>query len=443
MRWRQPAHRPLVDAIVDSFSQPPEQFRAALARFTPAQWRKTWFWLDASGLSLYLLQYAEETGLIDALNPATVAQLRCKLETNSERTADLLREFILLNSEFAKAGIVFTNLKGFTLAPHSCKRPELRLQLDLDFLVRSADLAVCRTILERHGYVLSAATSHTWEFKAEHHAGVDVSSPYSKTPYRSVELHVQLSGMDCNTAETNELLNRRVHISCGGQSIPALSPADQLISQALHILGHLRSATTRPAWLLEFGNNVRAHTNDPCFWFDVQQLSRRDPLIPVAVAVSMLLTRDLFGLAIPLSICNWAERSALPGIRAWLQHYGRRAVLADFPGTKLYLLLDRELVLTNALPPTARSPTLLPARRIPTLFRPQPDETTRIRLRRWWLQSRFVLFRLRFHISQGLVYAWELHRWIGQSALSSQECDTPQTLTKRKQVHDNSHAAAP
>ena len=421
MRWRQPAYRPLAEAIVDCFSQKTEESQTKLACFTPAQWRMTWFWLDASGLALYLLSHAEHAGFVSALDPATVVQLRCKLEDNCERSAGLFREFIDLNQAFDRAGIVFVNLKGFTLTPYSCADPRLRLQLDLDFLVRSSDLAACKYLVEQRGYELSAATSSTLEFKAEHHAEADFCSPYSKTPHRSVELHLHLSGLDCDRAITDQLLNRRVYMACGTDAVvPVLSPADQLISQALHILGHLRGATTRPSWLLEFGNHVHARTGDPCFWFDVQHLSRRNPLMPVAVGTSMLLARDLFGLTIPAAIQPWAEHSVPEGIRVWLQHYGRRAVLADFPGTKLYLLLERELSLGHVIHATARSPSVLPTPRIPKLFRSQREETTRTRFRGWWMQSLYILFRLRFHISQGLVYMLESHRWRKLSASTLQ-----------------------
>ena len=442
MSWRQPGYRPLANAITASFHQTTQPPQLEFAHFTAAQWRRTWFWIDASGLALYFLRNSENANIISSLDPETVRQLRSKYQMNRERSAALFAEFCALNDAFTRANIIFANLKGFTLSPHSCPDPTLRLQLDLDFLLRTADLVICKQILENRGYKLSARTPATWEFKAAHIPSKALSNPYQKSSYRSVELHVQLKGLDLSPTAADELLERRVNTLCCDQLVPALAPADQFISQALHILGHLRSAGTRPAWLLEFKQHVNTRAADPHFWLEVQRIAQTDPLIPVAIGTSMILSHDLFGLTIPASMVNWTERSVPGNVRTWLKHYGREAVLADFPGTKLYLLLERELALANVLPQTAPSLHVLPALCVPRIFRKHPDETSSIRLLRWRLNSRYILFRLRFHITQGLLYILELLRW--KLFLRPASSFSPlQRLTKRKQVRDNSTAVVP
>lgn len=411
MRWRQPAHAPLATAIVASFRESPDRAERLLRAFSPAEWQKTWFWLDASGLTLYFLEHAETAGFLDAVDAATVQRLRQKLIDNTERTQDLFREFSALNRAFLRERVLFANLKGFTLCPDSCPRPELRLQLDFDFLVSGRYLVTCQSVLEKLGYELAAVTPTSWEFKANHHVSTRITDPYKRSAFRSVELHFNLDNMNRKLIAHDERLDRLTVWHYDGCSVPALCPADQLISQALHILGHLRSASTRPAWLLEFQRHVLAYRYDMEMWREVRQRAHGNTLVPIAMGVCVLLATELFGEFAPPPLRDWAEPAVPDGVRRWLDRYGQRAVLADFPGTKLYLLLERELSNVIGQPATRERRGILPRPRIPRLYRDRPGDSFATRARRMWMQLRFVLFRTRFHIVEGLRYAIEAMRW--------------------------------
>jgi hypothetical protein len=326
--------------------------------------------------------------------------------------------------------VFFANLKGFTLVPDSCPSPELRLQLDFDFLIAAKDLLKCQWILEERGYRISAKTSSTWEFKAGDHASAKLSNPYQKTPFRSVELHFTPNAENTHPDISDERLNQLSLWHYEGHSFPALTAPDQFVGQATHILAHLRSATTRPQWLLEFGRHAAARSKDLRFWRDVQQLARSNPLVSIALGISARITRDTFGLAMHLPVLDCAEQSLPENVRLWVERYGPRVVMADFPGTKLYLLLERELALCSVYQRSTASSSALPSLRIPRLFYPQPAQTIRARLRRWSAQSRYFLFRLRFHVVEGLRYHFEARRWktrraprLHQFAASPQHAD--------------------
>ena len=99
----------------------------------------------------------------------------------------MFAEWASLNQSFQAAGLLYANLKGFTLSPESCPRPELRCQLDLDFLVDGAQLSLYRDLLHETGYDLVAATPDVWEFKAGSSEMVSVKDHYKARPQRCVD----------------------------------------------------------------------------------------------------------------------------------------------------------------------------------------------------------------------------------------------------------------
>jgi hypothetical protein len=88
-----------------------------------------------------------------------------------------------------------------------------------------------------------------------------------------------------------------------------------------------------------------------------------------------------------------------------------RAVFGSNPGSKLYLLLQRELEAAGVPAKRPIRQILLPVRLPPPVIRAFPNETLEVRLGRYRMQLYFILLRLRFHVVEGLRYAWESHRW--------------------------------
>ena len=339
MRWTGNSNPALVEAIVASFRNSPEQSRRAFAEFKKQDWDRTEIWLDTSGLALYFLDHLQSTGTTDAIDAGALRRLEQRLADNADRNADMFREFVAINRAFQSAGIRYANLKGVTLTPDSCPNLSFRRQADLDFLIDPADLNPGRALLETRGYEATGSTACTVEFKCGSSTRVSLEGQYKVPPVRSVELHLALDSKDANATgdARDERLDRLSTWTCGEGSFPALSPADQLIGQALHLLGHLRSEQTRLSWLLEYKHHVLARHGDDEFWKEVRTLAIQQPNATTALGLCTLLATDFFGAFSSPELDLWTVDALPPGVKLWADQYGRRAVLADVPGTKLYL----------------------------------------------------------------------------------------------------------
>jgi hypothetical protein len=428
MKWSEPADVRVVEAVVAAFRDSAERSRERLSAISQRDWVRSYFWLDASGLTLYFLNQLETLAIKDSIPVATLERFQQNSADNRVRSSAMFAEFASINQEFHAAGVDYANLKGFTLSPESCPHPALRRQLDFDFLVDGSHLDICRKILVEDGYVLTAATKKTWEFKAGITEPGSMKDFYKFTPQRSVELHFASSSTAAHPPSRDERLDRLVQRSWGGLTFPALSSSEQFVGQALHLFGHLCGASTRPAWILEYNNHVSFYFNDPDFWEDVKERSQAHRRAPIAIGLASLLASRLFDGKTPSRLDDWTLDCLPTSIRLWAEHYGTRTVLADSPGTKLYLLLLQELGRDDKTRPSRaqKRRILLPLHRAPRIIYAGPEDNLSKWFRREIYQMRFVLFRLRFHVIEGIRYLIEAARWKRQlSALDDPPEDRP------------------
>jgi hypothetical protein len=413
MKLREPADGRVVEAVVGAFRDSAEQSEERLSTISQRAWSRSYYWLDASGLTLYFLNRLETLAIEDAIPVATLRRLQQNLADNRRRSHEMFAEFSTLNRAFQAAGVDYTNLKGFTLSPESCPMPALRRQLDFDFLVDGNQLKLCKEILIEAGYMLTAATRTTWEFKAAASELGGMEDFYKPKLKRSVELHFASSSASTLSPSRDERLDRLTLRSWDGFTFPALSPSEQFVGQALHLFGHLCSACTRPAWILEYKNHVSFYYNDRNFWQSVAERSRANRHAPIAIGVASLLSSFLFGGETPGQLDKWTLDCLPAPVRLWAKHYGPRAVLADFPGTKLYLMLLRELERDDETRPShaQKRRRLLPLHRPPRIVYASPHDDLWQCFRKEVYQARFVLFRLRFHFVEGIRYLIETARW--------------------------------
>ncbi|HXP08345.1 MAG TPA: nucleotidyltransferase family protein, partial [Acidobacteriaceae bacterium] len=216
MKWRQRASRNVVEAVVSVFRDPAETSLRRLWEIRPHEWKQSYHWLDASGMALYFLDRIESLHFETVLPATTLARLRGNLADNRERSSAMFAEFTSLNQSFQEAGLLYANLKGFALSPESCPRPELRCQLDFDFLMDGAQLSLCRELLSKTGYELMAATPDAWEFKAGSSEMVSVKDHYKARPQRCVELHFASSVAPPHLPFRDRRLERLVSHSWAG-----------------------------------------------------------------------------------------------------------------------------------------------------------------------------------------------------------------------------------
>jgi Uncharacterised nucleotidyltransferase len=394
------------EAVLLMFCDPlPEQY-ARLWHLSDHEWQQLLQWLDNSGLALYFLDRILELQLNDLLPRAVMARLQQNLIDNTERIRGMVDESIEIQREFQSANLSYAILKGFSFWPHSVPKLQLRSQLDLDFLVAENSFSQARQILERRGYRLHLVGGRSWEFKTDHIPEASLKNLYKNLPHRCVELHVE-----ANTDREASLLARTVKRRFHGICMPALAPADLLLGQGLHLFKHVCSDFSRAAHLLEFRRHVLAHRDDDAFWSELRGAAEKNPRASLALGVVTQLITHVMGEFAPASLTRWTVDRLPEGARLWIELYGCRSVFASFPGSKLYLLLQRELAPVGVPAKRSLRRSLLPLRLPPPISPASANDTFPERLRRNRLQLRFICFRLRFHLVEGARYMCELLRW--------------------------------
>jgi Uncharacterised nucleotidyltransferase len=335
-----------------------------------------------------------------------LTHLQQNLSNNTDRTRGMLVESTAIQQGFQEACLSYATLKGFSLCPFSVPRLELRHQFDLDFLVAEKDVVEARRILERRGYRLYAISGRSWEFKCNEMPGVSLKDMYKDLPGRSVELHVE-----SHASNRSLLLERVEKRQLYGMSMPVLSAVDLFLGQGLHAYKHICSEFSRTAHLLEFRRHVLARRDDEIFWHELRSAAEEDPRAFLGLGVVTQLISHVMGNFAPEGFTNWTVARLPRAARRWVEMYGRRTVLGSFPGNKLYLLLQRELEFAGVPLKRSLRQALLPSRLPPVVTQASSDEALPIRVRRYRMQIHLVFSRLRFHIIEGLRYAWESYRW--------------------------------
>ncbi len=393
-------------AVLLSFCDPfPEQCME-LRTLSRRQWRHLLRWLDFSGLALYFFDRLVELRLTHLLPAPVLTRLLENLQDNTERTHGMATESIAIQQEFKDARLRYAILKGLSLYPSSVPRPELRSQMDLDFLVAEEDLPQARNILARRGYRLYGASGRSWEFKRNEKPGITLKDLYKNTGSWMVELHKE-AGTFCRASALDRVEWREFY----GFSMPVLSPIDLFLQQGLHAYKHICSQFCRAAFLVEFRRHALFRHDDDAFWDETLSAVKANPRALQALgAVTLLITR-VMGEFAPEALTKRTLQSLSPAVRLWVELYGHRAALGNFPGSKLYLLLRSELPAAGAPMNRPLWQFLIPFRLPPAVIQAFPNETPYLRLGRYRMQVNLIWHRLRFHIVEGLRFALELRSW--------------------------------
>jgi hypothetical protein len=394
------------EAALLTFCDPPPEACAALEHLSAMEWQRLLHWLDTSGLALYFFDRLTEVSYSHILPSDVSARLQQNLADNTARTEGLIAEMFCIHREFQRASLRYAMLKGFSLWPCSVPKPELRSQLDLDFLVPEECASEARRILESRGYHLRAISGRSWEFKKNETPGTSIKDLYKDVPYRSVELHIE-----SRIERDSSLLARAEMRSLRDIDMPVLSSVDLFLGQGMHAFKHVCSEFSRTAHLLEFRRHVIARHDDASFWTEVRARVEGSPTAAISFGVVALLITNAMGNFAPWSFANWTIDRLPACARLWVQLYGERIVFASFPGSKLYLLLHKELAASGLPARRSMRQALLPLSLPPLIVHANANEKLLMRLRRYRIQLRFILFRLRFHTVEGLRYLRESLRW--------------------------------
>jgi hypothetical protein len=391
-------------AVLLTFCSPVPEQCGRLRHLSAKEWQRLLYWLDTSGLALYFLDRITELGQSEIFPVELLSRLQKNLEDNKARTEAMIAESTEIHRSFQGAGLSYATLKGFSLWPHAVQKLTLRSQLDLDFLIAEESAARARQILEVRGYRLRAISGRTWEFKTDHDSVHTLKDLYKATQ-RSVELHIEASGPSGSLLECTEKL--RFHGSC----MPVLAPVDSFLGQVLHVYKHLSSDFLRTAHVIEFRRHVLSRFNDDDFWKALRARAEGDPKATMALGFVTLLVTHVMGDFAPQALACWTVESLPPPARLWIELYGAETLLASFPGSKLYLLLQKEMQARGLPAKRSLRQALLPNRWPPAIALGTPDEHLPARIRRYRRQIQFILFRLRFHSFEGIRYLCEAVRW--------------------------------
>lgn len=393
-------------AVLLEFCDSLPHVRERLEKLTLNQWLRLLRWLDYSGLALYFLDRLSELDREDLLPPSIHARLHQRLRDNTIRTQGMTAESIAIQLQFQESNVRYAILKGLSLWPGSVSKPELRSQFDLDFLVSEESAPAARAILESRGYRLYGISGNSWEFKRNERPGLSLKDMYKDLQSWRVELHIER----VQSGRYSQLERLEYRDLCG-IAMPVLSPIDLFVGHGLHTCKHICSEFMRTAQLLEFRRHVVYRRDDSKFWDQLCRSAGENRRIYLGLGIATLLITQVMGEFAPEALTSWTVRRLPTSVHLWCQLYGRRVALGSFPGSKLYLLLQKELEDEGfpAKRPARRA--LLPSRLPPAIIRAAPDESLHMRLRRYRMQFSFIVHRLVFHTVDGFRYLWELRQW--------------------------------
>jgi hypothetical protein len=394
----------LRQAVLQLFCDPP-RISPRFNSLTGQEWKRLLRWTDISGMTLYFMDRAEEVGLVSAFPPWVYEQMQSRLQNNRERTAALMRDSIDIQAAFRSKSVRYAVAKGISFFPDSVPNVQLRSQMDLDFLVAKESALDARQILEDRGYKLRDISPRTWNFKTDHvPRWGPPADAYKVRHYRCVELHLEDDGPDTRLA-------RRLDRDFDGVTMSVLASSDIFIGQARHSYKNLCSQFSRVSQHLELYRHVLKRRDDIAFWSHVRMLCANDHSVSLRIGASLRLLTELMGDFAPNALAAWTMDRLPPMAQLWFQVYGRSKALCNPPGTKLHLLLQRELEPAGVASARPARTVLFPIYKPHVIVHPMPNEKFAGRMRRYFFQARYISHQLRFHLVEIMRLGWHSMRW--------------------------------
>ncbi|HEY3930531.1 MAG TPA: nucleotidyltransferase family protein [Candidatus Koribacter sp.] len=384
-------------AILATFTGDANTAARAFDEYGERDWRRLGSWLDASGLALYFLEEVRRLCLRAVIPCSVLEDLQNKQLANCDRTEAMLEEFLRVNHAFFATGLQFANLKGFTLAPEYCPTPSLRSQFDLDFWVVREDADRWKTVLSELGYELVGISPASLEFSAGERQHARIRELYQPARRRLVEIHLH----DNSEFEGSAIASRVI----GGLTVPVLTREGIFVQQCAHLTKHIRSEWTRASWMLELRNAICAASSDDALWCAVCATSGRHA---IDVGIAAATAAKVFGFAVPAELAHWSVAALPPTVARWIETFAVDVATAKFPGSKNYLLLERELTSDSGSYAAQRRRKLFPVRLPGAITVPQGLQH---RLQSLPSHLRHFQSRLQFHLRESIRFVRAERAW--------------------------------
>ncbi|MGH9477721.1 MAG: nucleotidyltransferase family protein, partial [Terriglobales bacterium] len=216
--------------------------RERCGRYTARAWRRNRFWLDLSGLTLYLHSRLRA----DAAAPTCERRHWQECARQNHHRMQLMRqEFAATNRLFRRHDIPFAVLKGFSLFPLFCPDLGMRVTYDFDYLIPASARESARRVLLQAGYRLRREDSGHGETYWCPGAGAPPPGGarlFAPGMPRSVEVHTQLwnpTEDGVGIPALRDAFERRRRVVWNDLEFEVLAPGDALIFQTLHIFRHI------------------------------------------------------------------------------------------------------------------------------------------------------------------------------------------------------------
>jgi hypothetical protein len=417
----------LVSRVVNALSFRSSELGAAMhaggrerhpCEFSPREWERRIAVLDRSGLTLPFYARVLATGDSGRFPLRVIAAFEQRRSDNQNRMQCMLKAFGQAIQVLQRAGVKFVCVKGFSLFPEFLEEPWQRHQIDFDLLIAPGDGLRAQAALEELGYKLTGVASDD-----ERRMRIPVKRALSHNAYLyspqeggAIELHSRFWEAGAEefplTCPDNAIEQAEMY-TLDSVSFLRLSQPHAFLYQVLHVFRHFLGSWARPLWLYEIASYMKRHSDNVEHWREVATLVSADTRLAEAASLVLLAARELFACPIPSALEKVCTLPDDDPIRLWVHLYARRWILADMPGNKLNLLLQRRYFsdrhnwrryLTGRLAPRGSRPVLCEG----------IDTRVAKSLRYRSANLRYQLSRAWHHLRTGAGFAaanfvWEMH----------------------------------
>lgn len=407
-------NRALASKIVESLSAGPScnTAYAELSKFDTRQWEQTLWWLSGSGLPHYFLARLQQSGREDVLPRGIFDRLSQDFRANQRRVEIMATEFDTLNRCFRDGMLKAAVVRGFELAPEYCSNLSLRTWYTHEYFLPVELLRDATDMVEKSGYPFRRTGSRGELYFAvpELHPPSRIEDSYTAAFPRMVVLHSQVwdsNDTGINASPTKDWLQRLVMRRSQGLAFSTFADEDLLAVTLLDTFVRVLGYWCKLSWFFEICNFLQVRSSDSIFWDAFYSRIADYGKLPQIADFLFLLSSTLFEVDLPDSVRSRISQLE-PALALWVYRYGKDWALSKYPGSKLSLLAQRELIDDPEKWKEIRRRRLFPF--LPGRHALRGNRTTATHTPTNRTVSR-VFDRIRFHVPATYSYLRQLPHW--------------------------------